>query len=85
MGNCLTFLGAENEGLWPPSRIMIGVHFSSHQPGIDEVNFWQPYMELGTSLISPYTIYIWKGALVFCEYESCPNRQTDDRPTKKGR
>jgi len=37
---------AENHGLTrgapPASRIMIGLHFSSQQPGIDEVNFWQP-------------------------------------------
>jgi len=26
----------------PALRIMIGLHFSSQQPGIDEVNFWQP-------------------------------------------
>jgi len=32
-----------------------------------------------------YTIYIWEGALVPCEYESCSNRQTADRPTKQGR
>ena len=27
----------------PASRIMIVVHFSSQQPGIYEVNFWEPY------------------------------------------
>jgi len=34
--NCLTFLEVTNERLWPPSRIMIGLHFSSQQPGTDE-------------------------------------------------
>jgi len=68
---CLTFLEALNERFYPAllwsgcrapsaSRIMNGLHASSQQSGIDEVNFWQTYVELGTSLlISPlYDLYL---------------------------
>jgi len=33
-------------------RIMIGLHSSSQQPGIDEVNFWQLKLARGRAMVT---------------------------------